>query len=119
MEIKITFDQADIDRLIHALQAKNQIRWEAIVKKNVTQLLNSARNGGTPVDTGELRISSSTYGDEMGYTKDYAPHVEYGHRIVRNGIQIGYVEGQFYLKKNVDAQRFVFYNDLLNAMKKG
>lgn len=93
----------------------NEIRFNAVVKKNVTQMLNAARSGGTPVDTGELRLSSGTYGDEMGYTKEYAPHVEYGHRTVDGG----WVEGQRFLQANVETQRFIFYQDLLNAIKKG
>lgn len=101
----------------------NESRFNAVVKKNVTQMLNAARNGGTPVSTeqtrpggphGELRLSSNTYGDEMGYTKEYAPHVEYGHRTIGGG----WVPGQRFLKKNVDTQAFIYYQDLLNAIKK-
>lgn len=115
MEVKVELDKADIGRLAAKLKAMNEIRFNAVVKKNVTQMLNAARNGGTPVDTGELRISSSTYGDEMGYTKEYAPHVEYGHR-TRGG---GFVQGQHFLKANADTQAFIYYQDLLNAIKKG
>ena len=113
--IKVELDKGDIDALAGALRSMNNNRFEAVVKKNVTQMLNTARNGGTPVDTGELRISSSTYGDEMGYTKEYAPHVEYGHR-TKDG---GYVPGQRFLKANVDTQSFIYYQDLKNAIKKG
>lgn len=115
MEVKVELDKVDIDRLAVKLKAMNEIRFNAVVKKNVTQMLDAARNGGTPVDTGELRISSSTYGDEMGYTKEYAPHVEYGHR-TRGG---GFVQGQHFLKANADTQAFIYYQDLLNAIKKG
>ena len=64
--------------------------------------------GGTPVDTGELKGSLSQSGDEVGYTKDYAPHVEFGHR-TRGG---GFVQGQRFLKANVDRQRPIFIEDL-------
>ncbi len=101
--------------MAQVLRSMNEIRFNAVVKKNVTQMLNTARNGGTPVDTGELRKSSSTYGDEMGYIASYAPHVEYGHRTVDGG----WVPGQRYLKKNADTQAFIYYQDLLNAIKKG
>lgn len=122
--IKIELDKAQLDQLAGKLRSMNEIRFNAVVKKNVTQMLNTARSGGTPVSTdktrpggphGELRKSSSTYGDEMGYTAEYAPHVEYGHRTVGGG----WVSGQRFLKANADAQAFVYYQDLLNAIRKG
>ena len=112
--VKVTLDKADIDNLADALRSMNEVQFNAVVKKNVTQMLNTARSGGTPVDTGELRKSSGTYGDEMGYTEEYAPHVEYGHR-TRDG---GYVPGQRFLKTNADTQAFIYYQDLKNAIKK-
>lgn len=51
----------------------------------------------------------------MGYIKEYAPHVEYGHRTI-NG---GWVPGQRFLKANADAQALIYYQDLLKAIKKG
>ena len=113
--VNIELNKEDIARLEKTLQKMNNIRFEAVVKKNVTQLLNAARNGGTPVDTGELRKSSGVTGDEMGYIAEYAAHVEYGHR-TRNG---GFVPGQYFLKANVDTQAFIYYQDLLKAIKKG
>lgn len=111
----IHLDDGEVSRLAEKLRAMNEIRFNAVVKKNVTQMLNAARNGGTPVDTGELRQSSSRYGDEMGYMADYAPHVEYGHRTVDGG----WVAGQHFLQANADTQRLIYYNDLLNAIRKG
>lgn len=70
--VNIELNKEDIARLEKTLQTMNSIRFEAVVKKNVTQLLNAARNGGTPVDTGELRKSSGVTGDEMGYIAEYA-----------------------------------------------
>lgn len=70
--VNIELNKEDIARLEKTLQKMNNIRFEAVVKKNVTQLLNAARNGGTPVDTGELRKSSGVTGDEMGYIAEYA-----------------------------------------------
>ena len=98
------------------LEHLNAIRWDAIREKQVTEMLNRARaSGGTPVDTGELRESSVASGDEMGYTVEYAPHVEYGHRTV-NG---GYVRGQRFLQANVEAQREIYREDVLKAIRKG
>ena len=122
--VSIELNKADIAKLEKELQRINNIRFEVVVKKNVTQMLNTARAGGTPVSTeetrpggphGELRKSSGVTGDEMGYIADYAAHVEYGHR-TRNG---GFVPGQYYLRKNVDTQAFIYYQDLLKAIKKG
>lgn len=113
MDVKL--NKTEIDRLAGALRDMNEIRFNSVVKKNVTQMLNAARSGGTPVDTGELRDSSETYGDEMGYTAEYAAHVEYGYR-TKNG---GWVPGQRFLKTNADTQAPIYYQDLLNAIKKG
>lgn len=120
----IRIKMTGMDELERKLQDMSRIRFDSVVKKNVTQMLNRARNGGTPVSTektrpggphGELRISSSTYGDEVGYTREYAPHVEYGHRTI-NG---GFVEGQRFLQRNVEIQRPIYHRDLLDAIKKG
>lgn len=114
--IKITGLEELEDRLI-GLQ---RVRFDAVVTKNVTQLFNRAKSnarntvGGTPVDTGELRKWITKNKDGITYTKEYAPHVEYGHR-TRNG---GYVPGQRFLRKNVEIQREIYEKDLLNAIKK-
>lgn len=114
-----------LEKLEAEIARMNNIRWEAVRKKQLTQILNRARQpGGTPVSTeetrpggphGELRQSSSASEDEMGYTKEYAPHVEYGHRTSDGG----WVEGQHFLQNNVDIQRPIYRQDLINAIKKG
>lgn len=114
-----------IPALEKELQRLNSIRFDAVEKKQLTQMLNRARQaGGTPVSTeetrpggphGELRLSSSTTEDEIGYTKEYAPHVEYGHRTIDGG----FVQGQHFLKNNVDIQRPIYRQDLQKAIKKG
>lgn len=112
--MKIEFD--GIDRLARELQRLNSVRFDGICKKQLTEMLDRARNGGTPVDTGQLRNSSRSDGkNEMGYSVGYAPHVEYGHRL-RGG---GWVNGQHYLKKNVDEQSAIFREDLKDALLKG
>lgn len=115
MSIDITFTgfqelEAELNRL-------NSVRFEAVVKKQTTELFNRARAaGGTPVDSGQMRNSSRAdlNNGEIGYTTEYAPHVEYGHR-TRNG---GYVQGQRFLQRNVDTQRPIYKQDLINAIKK-
>ncbi len=68
----------------------SQYRAEAVHAQEATEILNRAQKnatttrGGTPIDTGELHISASMSkvpgGYSVGYTSEYAPHVEYGHR---------------------------------------
>ncbi len=55
-----------------------------------------------------------TQKDIVGYTKSYAPHVEYGHRKIGGG----WVNGQFYLKKGVEHQRKIYKDTLLKQIKK-
>lgn len=105
----------DVNDLAGKLNRLSHVRFEAVVIKNMTQIYNRGKaNGGTPVDTGELRMSLGQSGDTVGYAKDCAPHVEYGHRTV-NG---GYVEGQRFLQRNVRAQEPIFRQDLIDQLRK-
>lgn len=123
------------EKLEERLRLMNSIRWDGVVNKSLTQMFNrGARPPGTPVgkqtknhSAGELRRSrrkqeiSSKDGSYTGsfyYTKDYAPHVEYGHRIVRKGKQVGYVNGKKYLFNNVQKQRQIYFKDMLNELTK-
>lgn len=110
----MAFEIIDVDGLAKELDRLSHLRFEAVVLKNMTQIYNRGKSGDTPVDTGELRISLTQTGDTVGYTKDYAPHVEYGHR-TRGG---GYVQGQHFLKKNVDTQRPIFEEDLRRELRR-
>lgn len=98
----------------------NSIRFDAVTTKNITQMFNRAKGnnpstGGTPVDTGELRQALTRLEDGIGYAKEYAPHVNFGHRTI-NG---GYVQGQRFLDHNLEIQSPIYRQDLLNAIKKG
>ena len=104
-----------IEELERELKRLNEVRFEGIVTKNLTQMFNRAKSL-TPVKSGELRQSVSKDKEELGYTKDYAPHVEYGHRVVIHGKQVGYVDGQYFLKKNVDIQRDIYKKDLIKGI---
>lgn len=109
------FQVVDEDGLAAELQRLSQLRFDAVVKKSMTQIYNRGKaDGGTPVDTGELRMSLAQEGDVVYYSKSYAAHVEYGHRTVSGG----YVQGQRYLKRNVDAQRPIFYEDLRRQIRR-
>lgn len=68
----------------------------------------------TPVITGDLR-RSWILGDIIGSGKnisveikngmEYATEVEYGHRLVKNGMEIGWVDGRFMLTISIDRIR--------------
>ena len=106
------------DILMKHLNRLNKNEFDAVIKLNMAQIYNRGKQeGGTPVDTGELRqslgISNRNGTWDVGYTKDYAPDVEYGHRT--NGG--GYVAGQHFLKRNVDQQRTQLLSDLQSVVK--
>ena len=111
------------EQLSAALRRKSSIRWDAVCKKNLTEMRNRAVSsqdpgtGGTPVDSGELRQSVEVVppnGDglsgEIGYLKEYAPHVEYGRRTLDGG----FIQGQH----NVDIQSPIFRQDLIENIRK-
>lgn len=107
--------------LIEALRRASGLDLEDIQAKNIAQMYNRSRTdnplvGGTPFDTGELRLSVNVdIGNyEIGYIKEYAPHVEYGHA-TPNG---GFVQGQKFLKHNVEIQKPIFIADLKAALAK-
>ncbi|WP_422122929.1 hypothetical protein DHX103_14455 [Planococcus sp. X10-3] len=105
--------------LIKELIRKSQTDFDRVGAKSLLELRNRAvksknpAQGGTPVDSSELRMSATVNGDSMGYIKDYAPHVEYGHRLV-NG---GFVPGQYFLRTNVNIQKPIFREDLITKMR--
>ena len=121
VSIKVT----GMEALEKKLQEMNSIRFDAVAELQAVDMVDSATashnpaKGGTPYDTGELlqNVNKSERGAdvEVGYTKEYAPHVEYGHRTI-NG---DFVDGQRFLQKNVDIQRPIYKQDLLEAIRKG
>lgn len=81
----------------------------------------------TPVDTGALRGAwqlgnISGVGEnleiEIMNPMEYATYIEYGHRIVRNGIEIGWYEGRFMLKISIDEVRAQMPSKYRNAFYK-
>lgn len=115
MEIRL--QTAGLEDLERVLARRSAVDFGAVVAKQAAEMLSRARaEGGTPVDTGELRKSSRSNprSGEMGYTVEYAPHVEYGYR-TKNG---GFVTGQRFLQHNVEAQRPIYREDLIEAIRK-
>ena len=118
------------EALAAELSRLSAVRFDAVCEKSVAQMLQRGKSeGGTPVDTGELRQSMSMRAagakSEVGYAKSYAPHVEYGHRqnvgqfVPKLGKRLvaPYVAGQLFLKANVGAQRPIFINDLIKQLR--
>lgn len=112
--MKIDIQVTGIEPLERVLGKLNAFRLEKVIRDNTTQLWNHMKSH-TPRDTGWLMNNLHAQPNDgiVGYTPEYAPHVEYGHRTV-NG---GYVPGQYFLKDGVDMQREVYRHDLLNAIK--
>lgn len=121
MKLKIAFSSKDaVARIKNVKQYKKVVR--PIINKNLLQMRNYAVSGGTPVDTGELKNSVFTIMDSdltgrIGYSKSYAPHVEYGHRLVRGGKTYGYVPGQYYFKANINRQKGTIKDDMEKMLK--
>lgn len=125
-DVKITLDGCE--ELASALKKMSEMRFHTAAKEAATNIYNRAVNGGTPVSTeatrpggphGELRQSAGldVEGEDravMGYSKDYAPHVEFGHR-TRGG---GYVPGQHFLQRNVEQEGEAFKRRLTEELKK-
>lgn len=106
------------EKLVHTFERLAQVDMEKVMRGIARDVYNRGKNeGGTPVRTGELRQSLSVTkkdtGYEVGYTKEYAPYVEYGHR-TRNG---GYVQGQRYLARNVETQMPKLQGALADAIR--
>ena len=116
-DIKITVEGCE--KLAAALKKVSEVRFHGAAKIAAQNIYNRAVNGGTPVRSGELRLSAGVdvEGEDravMGYDKDYAPHVEFGHR-TRGG---GYVPGQHFLQRNVEQEMDNFTKLLEQELKK-
>lgn len=104
------------------LQKKQRADFQRVAQKNARDMLRRARlsnrpsRGGTPRDTGALMSSSglTTDGTSIGYGEYYAPYVEFGHRL-KNGKT---VPGQYYLRTNLNIQRDLFKEDILEEMRR-
>lgn len=116
-----------------ALQRKSETDFKKVVAKNLLEMRNRAvkssrpSSGGTPVDTAELRLSAGVdlNRETMGYTKDYAPHVEFGYRqqvgryvpAIKKRLVKPYVPGQYFLKTNFNIQKPIYVKDLERKLK--
>lgn len=90
---------------------KNFVKFEKVLDKIMTEAIEEIAlrtlrkiTKRTPVDTGNLRMSwdisrvrktGTGYQIEILNPAEYAPYIEYGHRIVVGGATIGWKEGVF------------------------
>lgn len=123
-----------LEDLAQALQRKSETDFQKVQTKNLFEMRNRAvstsspSRGGTPVDSSELRLSASVDPERgiFGYRKDYAPHVEYGHRqevgsfvpAIKRRLVKPYIPGQYFLRTNLNIQRPIFRDDLIKEMRK-
>lgn len=131
-DMKITITGAEpLQKVLNDLE-NFQVHLDAVRAKQVTEISKRAAGplgtpGATPRKEGELRISAhADYNDfSFGYSKEYAGHVEYGHK-KRKKLTPGkskaqpppYVEGQFYLRTNKDIQSPIYKDDAGKRLEK-
>jgi hypothetical protein len=127
------FEVKGVQPLVDKLKELSMADYDQVCEDTAVSIRNRGikshipSQGGTPISTektrphgqhGELRESMMAIGNEVGYTKDYAPHVEYGHRVCRPaGNQIGYVEGKNFLATNVELEKPLFKERIKEMLK--
>lgn len=102
----------DLNKRIRAAASKEQadLFYKTILNQMMNSLLKDVKDR-TPVDTGHLKrnwfitraqtVGKQGYAAEIYNNVEYAPWVENGHRIMRNGAQVGFVEGKYMLQDSV------------------
>lgn len=125
MKITVIVDGAKA--LSAALKQKSEADFVNVCKKTTTSLFRYAakntpvsktKHGGTLRRSLRAEYPSMHKDGEVGYTMEYAPHVEYGHRLVIRGQERGFVPGQYFLKKSVDDARSDFITFCREELKK-
>lgn len=105
---------------------KGLVNYRPVIRSCIVKSLADMKNRSniiTPKVSGELRISAyqRMNGDLegiFGFSKEYAPYVEYGHRIVRGGRQIGFKKANPFLKPNAEAQAKILKKDCEEAIRR-
>lgn len=114
MTDRIFYSFRGIEDVQKALMRYDESQFVEVTNLSIANMHNRASKrgaggGGTPFDSGDLqrsrsrdmaKVNGSKFSGEFGYTIEYAPHVEFGHR-TRGG---GYVAGQKFLKQNADME---------------
>ena len=122
-------DFSELENLEKSLKISEQ-DFEDFLRSFLVEMANrviAKTKPKTPVDTGALKSawqlgSISGRGKEISIEilnpMEYATDIEYGHRIVRGGVEVGWYEGRFMLKTSIDEidrQMPARYRKKLNA----
>ncbi|MGL5962743.1 MAG: HK97 gp10 family phage protein [Cetobacterium sp.] len=86
------------------------------ISPSVTGLLKSSWQVSRVVQ-GKKRLSIKVYNNV-----EYAPYVNYGHRIKRGGRMVGYIKGQFFLEKSLielEKNQEKLVSNIFNNITKG
>lgn len=57
------------------------------------------------IRTGDIKYNGKEISLILSSPMEYATDIEYGHRIIRNGAEVGWYEGRFMLKTSIDEIR--------------
>lgn len=101
---------------------KGLTKYRPLIKSCIVKSLADMKNRSeqlTPEDTSELKKSAyqRMNGDLegiFGFNKEYAPYVEYGHRLCNGKFH----PANPYLKPNAEAQAKIFKKDCEEAMRR-
>ena len=108
MKIKIT----GAEEIEAKLSQMSDINWDEIWSEQADEMKIKS-DAIVPVKTGALRDSVYYEDGEFGYTADYAPDVNYGHR-TKSG---SFVPGQHFLEEVVNGQEERYKQAVLNQLK--
>lgn len=116
----MTLEIYGVENLERTLDSIDGRALDAVMERNMRDVYERGKSaGGTPVDTGQLRssleMSKDSDGYSVGYSAQYAPDVEYGHR-TKNG---KFVKGQHFLRDNVAIQEARLLDSFNEVFKRG
>lgn len=128
--LSVAFDDSEFARLRSELEKRAELDFSRVDRKTALDIYSRGQmSGGTPVGNytggGQLRISMAYEDDEVGYTSEYAPHVEFGHRqevgryvaAIGKRLVVPWVYGQFYFMQNVKTQAPIYNQYLLDYVR--
>lgn len=79
------------------------------IETEKTEIVESKNNQGKKmlktIRSGDIRYNGKEISLVLSNPMEYASYIEYGHRIVRNGAEVGWYEGRFMLKISIDEVR--------------
>lgn len=95
----ITIFQKDFNSFLKKFLIEMAERVLARVKPRTPVISSNLKRGW---ELGDIRGEGKYLSIEILNGMDYATDVEYGHRVVRNGVEIGWAEGRYMLKISID-----------------